>query len=139
MNKNLGAGFFIFSMLLVLGIGLMIIFTVHYLTDWTPEGFFPLNIITASPAQLTLDLSSPDNNSLVFDSGILVEGKTKPNTSVLISSETGDQIIQSDKNGEFSQTLKLELGINNLLITAFDNQGNSISARRSIFYSQQSL
>ncbi len=140
MNKGIGFATFLLSMFFVLGLGLLLIYTFHALIASPPQDTLSFSpIVTSKPTAPTLDISSPDDNSLIFDPNILVEGRTTPNTKVLISNENSDQFIVSDKYGNFSQTLKLNLGINNLLITAFNNQGQLISDTRMVFYSKQQL
>lgn len=94
--------------------------------------------VTSEPVSLTLALTNPDDNILVFSSDLLIQGTTSPNSTVLISSDD-DQIIQADSKGNFSSSIKVSEGVNQLEVTAFDNQGNSKSEVRTVYYSTEKI
>ncbi|MCL5409702.1 MAG: hypothetical protein M1607_02475 [Patescibacteria group bacterium] len=95
--------------------------------------------VTQTPYSLDFDLSSPDDNSLVYDAAILVSGKASPQATILISLDNQDQFIKPDPDGNFSQTIKLKVGLNNLDVVAFDNLGNTQKASRIVYYSTDNL
>lgn len=95
--------------------------------------------VTSSPVSLILNLSSPDDNLLIFDADLLVQGKTSKGAGVIISSNEEDQIIEPGNQGNFSATLKLQQGVNNLLVSTFDNLGNIKSEQRIVYYSKEKL
>lgn len=95
--------------------------------------------VTSEPVSLTLNLSSPEDNLLTFDTDLLIQGKTAPEVKVIISSEEEDEVLESSSKGDFSTTIKLSEGLNNLLVTTFDASGNSKSEERTIFYSKEKL
>lgn len=95
--------------------------------------------VTTEPVSISLNLSSPDDNILVFESSILISGKTSPNATVILSLDEEDRIIEAKASGNFSDTVKLKEGVNNLIISTFDNQGNGKSESRTIYYSKEKL
>lgn len=90
--------------------------------------------VTSEPISLSLNLSSPDNNLLVFDSDILVSGKTSSQATLILSLDEDDFAMEVDTSGNFSSTLKLKNGVNHLIVTVFDHQGNSKSESRTIYF-----
>ncbi len=95
--------------------------------------------ITSEPVSLTLNISSPDPDTLVFSPDLLIQGATLANSTVLISSDTSDATIQSSQKGNFSYTANLAEGANNFTIMVFDNAGNSKAEERTIYYSKEKL
>ncbi len=85
-------------------------------------GFTPIPTPT-SDFKITLD--KPENEDVVTDSIVAVSGLTKANTLVTVSAENADYILRSNADGTFSQDTELIPGINQIKITAFDENGNS--------------
>ena len=81
-------------------------------------------LITETPNNisegLTLEVTSPINNSTVNTVSTLVKGKTSPNAEVFVN----EKELKADSNGEFSTTVTLEEGENYILVSANDEQGN---------------
>lgn len=128
------------SALLVLGAGFL--GTFYYFTYYpiaqkdTEVTRLP---VTSQPVSLTLYLSSPDYDQLVFNPNLLVEGKTSPEAVAIVNLNDDDQMIKASGQGDFSATLILQEGINQLSVTAFDNQGNRKTEDRTVYYSTEKL
>ena len=105
----------------------------------TPIALTAINPVTSKPVSLTLDLSSPDDNLLVFDPDILIQGKTIPAATVILSLDDTDQILPTDDQGNFSKTIKLQNGVNQFTVQVFDNLGNTKSESRTIYYSTEKI
>lgn len=95
--------------------------------------------VTKEPVSLTLSLSSPDDNFLTFDQDLLIQGKTSSSAVIILSSNNKDYVLEPSSKGNFSLTLKLENGVNQLLVKVFDNQGNSKSEERTVYYSSEKI
>lgn len=95
--------------------------------------------VTRKPVGVSLNISSPDDNILIFSPDLLVQGKTNPEAVILVTTDNNDQTINVGPDGSFSTTLKLKEGVNNLLISAFDSLGNSQVEKRTIYYSTDQL
>lgn len=95
--------------------------------------------VTQKPISLTQTLSSPDDNLLIFEPDLLIQGKTAPHTIVILSTNEDDQILQSGNFGDFSASIKLDKGVNNLSTTVFDNSGTSKTEYRTIYYSTEKI
>ena len=97
------------------------------------------NPVSREPTSFDLEINSPDDNSLVFDSSVVISGKTSPDSAVLISNEDDNSAVQSDNEGNFAKVINLTPGANPITITAYDNQGDIKQIQRSIYYSDTSL
>ncbi|HJX45769.1 MAG TPA: hypothetical protein VJ399_01215 [Patescibacteria group bacterium] len=75
--------------------------------------------------QIGLTLAKPEDADVVTESPITVSGATKPNAWVTISAESKDYVIKADMNGGFQQLVDLIGGANEIVITSFDESGNS--------------
>ena len=75
--------------------------------------------------QIGLTLAKPEDADVVTESPITVSGATKPNAWVTISAENKDYLIKADINGGFQQLVDLIGGANEIVITSFDESGNS--------------
>lgn len=131
----------LFILLVLLG-GL--IYIVFFFPDNTNNAIITkvinqYNPVSQKPQSVSLTLSSPDDNQLVSDNNLLVSGDTNPNTTVVVSGDDFDDVIKSNDQGHFSDTVSLSLGVNILTIAVFDQNGNSKSETRNIYYSKDSL
>lgn len=144
MSRNMSTTSFIFAMFVILILGSAFFLALHFYLNpkQIPVTFQNYQPVTTLPVSLTLDLSNPDDNLLVFDSSVLVSGKTVPGALVLITLITANdqnQTITASSDGYFSQTIKLSPQVNQLSISAFDNLGNSKSEQRTIYFSEEKL
>lgn len=141
MTKEIGTTFFTISMIILLLAGLGFFMYLNFFVNPTtsPLTTTTYTPVTTNPVSLTLNLSSPDDNLLTFDPNLLVSGQTSANVLVLITINENNQILNASKQGDFSQTVKLTLGVNQVIVSVFDNQGNYKSEARSIYYSEEKL
>ena len=95
--------------------------------------------VTKGPVNLTFNLSSPDDNILVYDGNLLVQGKASQGAVVLMSLNDEDQILDLSSSGDFSITAKLDEGLNELQISAVDSLGNSKVEARTVYFSKEKL
>lgn len=140
-KKALSAKFFVISMLGIFITGLLLLGGLYILLnqETLKKQEIGINPVTSEPVSLSLNLSSPDENLLVFEPDILIQGQTTPNSTVLLSAEDKDIMIDTTPDGNFSLTLKLKQGLNNLSLTVFDPLGNSKSENRTVYYSQEKI
>lgn len=141
MHKKLSLTTFILSMsgVFLLGSG----FTASlyfFLNQDTPKNpLINYHPVTSKPISLSLNVSSPDDNLLVFESDLLIQGTTSPKAVVILSFDKEDLILGTDPSGNFSITAELSKGVNNFSINAFDSLGNSRSESRTVYYSTEKL
>lgn len=141
MSKKLSTTIFTLSMIILFTVGVAFLISLHVLVNPAVNqvAIKDYQPVTSKPISLTLDLSSPDDNSLVFDNNLLVSGKTTSGAMVLITLNDDNQLIDAGNQGNFSLTIKLQLGGNQLIISSFDNLGNYKSESRTIYYSEEKL
>lgn len=139
-KMRIPTGVFIIFMLLILGSGGAVIYyfynQINSQSTTSLQNFSP---VTQEPVSLTLNLSSPDDNSLVFSEDLLIQGKASPKTVVILSTNTQDYLLEPNKQGDFSITVKLQEGLNLLSVNAFDNLGNNKSENKTIYYSEEKI
>jgi hypothetical protein len=126
---------------IVIGIffGLIIAFGVWRINSSMnkPKFDFPGTSPTpqAQISEFKITLNSPENDSVVTSSPVIVTGITKSLTWIVVSGEKGDYIVQSDEKGIFSQDVALEAGINQIKIAAFDPTGSQSIQKVLVVYS----
>ena len=102
----------------------------------------PVPVTSLSPtpsSSVTLTLTSPEDESLTSQNSVTVSGKTFPNASVAITSESGEQIITADSSGNFSSSVDLDGGYNTITAAAFDQTGNSSSQSVTVTYTTSKI
>lgn len=87
-----------------LGIGLVTLALLFYLV-------WEVNNIIAPP---TVTILEPSNNFKTTESTLLVVGQTEPEVRLTINNE----VVFLDKDGKFSESVNLAIGLNNLKISA---------------------
>jgi hypothetical protein len=95
--------------------------------------------VTSAPVSITLEVSSPDEDTLSFEPSVLISGKTVANSPVLISSKSSDLVVTSKSDGSFSTLMDLSEGTNNIQITTFDKNGEKKDINRAVYYSKEKI
>jgi hypothetical protein len=91
-----------------------------------------------SPEQVIgLTIAKPFNNQVVTSSSVKISGVSKANSWVVISAEEKDYIVPSDETGTFEIETKLVGGINEMIITAFNDQEKSQQEKLILVHSTQ--
>lgn len=140
MNKKLSSGIFFLSMLGILSFSLGGIFWLDKILNPQIKNNYLLGLpVTREPVSLILNLHSPDDDLITYDSELLVSGKTLPKATVLLSLSQKDLVIEVTSFGDFSTTISLNPGVNQILVASFDNLGNSKTENRTVYYSQEKI
>ena len=87
--------------------------------------------------EFAISLILPDQYDVITDSPVLVSGVTSSGSWVLLSGEEEDYIIKADETGKFEQEVELAPAVNQIIISAFHPQGNSISQSLTVVYSTE--
>lgn len=82
------------------------------------------------PPQLLI--AAPQNNQMVTDTRIAVEGKTDPDATVMINGVSA--IVRDD--GKFYDRVAIEPGVNKITITATSKFGKTTTVVREVGYQQ---
>lgn len=134
---------FMLSQILILAVGLFLIITLYYLVNiqyrQTANPYSQGLTVTTSPKSLRIDLDQPDNDLLTFSQTVIVSGQTGPNMDVLISSQSEDLIVKSTPDGKFSTIFDLTAGVNEISVVVFDATGDTRSAERTVYYSEEKI
>lgn len=126
-------------------LGIAVIWTV-----WTLYQFLPktppsaptttseeIPPISPPPAFFTLTLTSPEDESVVFQNSATISGKTEPFSLVVISGGAEDQVLNANEEGSFSLPLSLSEGPNEIVVTAYGKNGEEIAETRSVTFSKE--
>lgn len=133
---------FILAHFLILTLGLIFLALFYYILNieyQRPKNVFSNGPVTTAPKTLRLDLDQPDDNSLTFTSSIIISGQTAPGTSVLISKDSDDLVIESKADGSFSTVLNLNEGVNRITAVVFDSTGDFRSSQKTVYYSKEKI
>lgn len=107
-----------------------------------PETYSSNNLARKSAAalkEITLNLDSPQDTSLVENKLLTVSGSTLPDTTVVFYTGTRDGSAQSDANGNFSGEIELDNGVNSLIITALAADGREKTVTADVVFDSQVL
>ena len=142
LTKILSTKQFVLSLLIILTVGLLFLAGVYYIVNIQYLGSdkpFESGPVTTPPKSLRLDLSEPDDDSLTFQSSIIISGKTGPAKEILISTDTQDLVIKSKPDGSFSTVINLMEGVNQITAVVFDISGDFRSVERTVYYSKEKI
>ncbi len=142
LKKKLSSKHFFLSMFSILIISLAFLAGLYYILNIQykkPQNLFSNGPVTTPPKTLRLDLDQPVDDSLVFQSSVIVAGQTAPGVNVLITTETNDSVIKSTAKGSFSTVLNLDTGANRITVVIFDTTGDSKSVTRTVYYSKEKI
>lgn len=87
--------------------------------------------------EFDITLASPEHLDVITDSPTVLSGITNQNVWIVISSFESDYIIKSNPQGSFEEEVELTGGVNEILITAFDDNGNPAEEALTIVYSTE--
>ena len=84
---------------------------------------------------LSLNISSPQDNSIVDKDTLTIKGATLPRSVVVILFDKGEKILETDSDGQFSTDISLTGGENEITIKAYDKNGNDTEKKLTVVYS----
>jgi len=90
---------------------------------------------TPTPVGFSLNILSPQDESLIDTNKVEIKGSSVPAAIIVIVAENGEKIIEADENGSFATEVSLVRGINEITITAFNQEGEKTSKTLSVVYS----
>jgi hypothetical protein len=102
-----------------------------------PSSTTPMPDLSEMEKPLTIDLESPVDGEVLLGNELLVKGVTFPETTVVFYTETDENSVESDAEGNFEGTLTLESGINSLTVMAFTEKGEEQSFSVDVVYDQE--
>lgn len=87
------------------------------------------------PGEFKITLDKPENGDVLTENSVSVSGITKALTWITVSGENGDYILQADEQGVFTQNTDLIGGVNQIKVTAFDENANESIEKVLVVYS----
>ena len=130
----------ILSFIMVL-IGLLVAGLAFYFyqsTKVVPDKSSSSIIITPTPTPkptIFLSLSQPINESVVSSKTLKISGKTEPRATVIVITDSDQQVLQPSSQGDFSTTIILSDNQNLITIWALLPNGESINLQKTVTYS----
>ena len=109
-------------------------------TEENPIVPSPTPLITQAPTLmpallLPLEIINPENESIIEEEEITLEGKTIPGSVVVVIYPEGENIVEADEEGNFETEITLVGGANEIKITAYDEEGNQAEKNLTLIYS----
>jgi len=109
-------------------------------TEENPIVPSPTPLITQAPTltpalSLPLEIINPENESIIEEEEITLEGKTMPGSVVVVIYPEGENIVEADEEGNFETEITLVGGANEIKITAYDEEGNQAEKNLTLIYS----
>lgn len=95
---------------------------------------------TTSPIadiSFSITISKPSDFDVSANEKIIIEGLTKINSIVIISTESKDYQVEVEKNGSFKEEITLTGGLNIINVTSFNINGQSETEKLVITYSSE--
>jgi len=100
------------------------------------QGYVP---VSTSPKSMKIELQNPDDELLVFDKTVVVSGKTSPKAAIVITNGQSHVGTDADTGGHFQKVVDLTPGVNQIIVQAYDTEGNTKSDSRMVYYSEEKL
>jgi hypothetical protein len=76
---------------------------------------------TSSPSSTpNLEITSPQNNDIISTGKTTLKGLSSPNSLIVITTPLKNYQLSADSQGEFSQSIDLEAGLNAVNITSIN-------------------
>lgn len=138
---------FILSFIALL-IGLLVAGGAFYLYQSMKALPSPKDVLTVKPVKSSptpdtsgdfITVETPADEAVVDRKIITIAGKTLPDTTIIVSSDTEDQVIKPASNGNYTLTQTIGDGVNILQITAIFPDGSEKKISRTITYSTESF
>lgn len=99
-----------------------------------------LNVPSPTPdSEHYLAIQEPKDEDVVDKKTITVSGQTTPDATVVVTTESDEQIVKPATNGSFSAQQSIDDGVNIIQITAIFPTGEERRITKTITYSSESF
>lgn len=133
----------ILSFIMVL-IGLLVAGALFYFYQSTKVIPTPTTSIITSPiptpkstSNIFLSVTNPTNEQVVANKTVQIMGKTIPGATVIVITDSGQQVFSPSAQGDFSTTITIQSGENSIEIRAIAPNGETTSMQRTVTYSTE--
>jgi hypothetical protein len=97
------------------------------------------NIKKDSTALITLDILDPQDDSLAATKSMTIRGKTQKDNTVILEFDLNQDVTSASDDGNFTFPVNLNYGTNDILLTAYNQNGESVSKTVSVMYQDEDL
>lgn len=84
-----------------------------------------------------ITIAKPQDYQVITSSPAVLTGISKPNVWIVISAEEEDYVAKTDGSGKFEIEVDVVGGVNEIIITAFDNDGTETQEKLTLIYSSE--
>jgi hypothetical protein len=129
----------IFAILAGITFGLIIAFGVWRANvALRPDGASttaPEDTSIATQTDFGITVAKPQDYQVITTSPAILTGISKSNVWIVVSAEEEDYVAKTDESGEFEIKVDVVGGVNEIIITAFDNDGTEAQEKLTLIYS----
>jgi len=128
----------LFAILAGLTLGLIIAFGVYRANiALSPKNPDQSQATPTPKPEFAITLASPSDLDVFSENPVSLSGITKANAFVAVSTEEEDYLIQADTKGSFEVSVELIGGVNQIVMTAFDEKGSEVTQKLLLVYSSE--
>ncbi|MBI4096536.1 MAG: hypothetical protein HY425_02335 [Candidatus Levybacteria bacterium] len=98
------------------------------------------SLISPTPTPIPsvfLTIDRPKDEEVVTSKILTISGKTVSNAVIVIITDSSEDVITPASNGNFSATVKIDNDQNIIQITAIAPNGEQVTVKKTITYSQE--
>ncbi len=116
-------------------------FFIYQSTKKTNDTPIAVKGVTVTPQQqqqngeLFVRVSEPKDEMLTNKRTLSIKGTTNPENLIVISTNLEDVQVKPSQDGNFSVTIDIDAGANQVITRAIDASGNSVQDIRTVTYS----
>lgn len=89
--------------------------------------------------KVLLVLNQPEDESIADTRVVKVSGKTEPDATIVVTTDTDEDVITPTSTGDFSTTVTIDNGGNIIKVTAIGKNGDTNSISRTVSYTTESF
>jgi hypothetical protein len=127
----------VFFGLLVAGIAFYLFQTTKTIPNSNSKTISLISPSPTIPPSISLTLDQPKDEAVVDSKVLVVSGKTQSNAVVVITTDSSEDVVTPSENGGFSTTVNLDNGQNMLEVTSIAPNGESVTMKKTVTYSQE--
>lgn len=123
--------------LLVAGIAFYLFQTTKIVPNTSTNTISTASPTPTLPPSISLTLNQPKDEDVVNNKVLIVSGKTQSNAVIVVITDSDEDVITPSAKGDFSTTVNLDDGQNILEVISIAPNGESVTSKRTITYSQE--
>ena len=94
---------------------------------------------TKKDQNVFLNLTSPQDESVIDNKIVQVSGNTKPDATIIVLTQLDQKVITPSSQGDFSTTVNIDSGENIIEITAIAPNGEEKIIKRTVTFSTENF